>query len=59
VVPLRPGIAQWAELTRRLVALHRRDPARWQECTARSDALEAQGVDALTAVRQALEEHGG
>lgn len=51
--------ARWEDLTARCVALARADPQRWQACADRSDALEAQGVDPMTAVATALVEHGG
>ena len=49
---------QWGELTARSVALCRRDLQRWRECADLSDRLERAGLDAPTAVRQALEEFG-
>ena len=58
-LPSADPAAQWAALTRRSVALCRQDRALWTRCMARADALEAAGTDPLTAVRRALDEHGG
>lgn len=45
----------WGDLTARSVALCRRDLERWRRCAQLSDRLEGEGLDAVTAVRVALE----
>jgi hypothetical protein len=48
----------WGDLTSRSVALCRRDLERWRRCADMSDRLEREGLDAVTAVRLALEHFG-
>ena len=48
----------WGDLTARSMALCRRDLERWRRCADLSDRLEREGVDAVTAVRLALEQFG-
>lgn len=46
--------ADWDLLTRRSVALCRKDPSRWEACMQLADDEEAAGIDPLIAVERAL-----